>query len=433
MLSSVRKPGAATSSVAALALLASVFFMWGFATVLNDILVPHLKAAFSLNYTASLLVQFCFYLGYLVISLPASRLVSALGYKGAVILGLVGMAVSCLLFIPASAFFSYGFFLVALFLLAAAITLLQVAANPYVVVIGDEASASSRLTMVQAFNSLGTTLAPLFGGVLIFARSHEDNAAGDAAASLTQRVQDAQMVQLPYGLIAIVLLIMAVIVWRFPLPAIDPGRHAALEHGDAGRAASGSVWRHRNLFWGVPAIFLYMICEIGIGSTLVNFISQKQIGNMSHAEAAHYVAFFWGGAMAGRFLGAALMRRVSPHLLLGLVSLAGALLILVVIASSGPVAMWALILTGLCHSIMFPTIFSLGIAELGPQTEQGAGWLIMAIAGGAAAIFQGVLADRIGLSLSYLLPFACYLYLVFYARWGSVPGTRSPVLQEPRP
>jgi len=246
-------------------------------------------------------------------------------------------------------------------------------------------------------------------------------------------VQDAQMVQLPYGLIAIVLLIMAVIVWRFPLPAIDPGRHAASEHGDAGRAAPGSVWRHRNLFWGVPAIFLYMICEIGIGSTLVNFISQKQIGNMSHAEAAHYVAFFWGGAMAGRFLGAALMRRVSPHLLLGLVSLAGALLILVVIASSGSVAMWALILTGLCHSIMFPTIFSLGIAELGPQTEQGAGWLIMAIAGGAAAIFQGVLADRIGLSLSYLLPFACYLYLVFYARWGSVPGTRSPVQQEPRP
>ena len=421
-------PGRAGSSVAALALLASVFFMWGFATVLNDILVPHLKAAFSLNYTASLLVQFCFYLGYLVISLPASRLVSALGYKGSVILGLVGMAVSCLLFIPASAFFSYGFFLVALFLLAAAITLLQVAANPYVVVIGDAGSASSRLTLVQAFNALGTTLAPLFGGVLIFARSHETGGPDRAVETIGQRMQDAQMVQLPYALIAAVLLLMAVIVWRFPLPAISPGENRSVNRSD-----KRSIWRHRNLFWGVPAIFLYMICEIGIGSTLVSFISQKSIGDMSHAEAAHYVAFFWGGAMAGRFLGAFLMRRISPHLLLALVSLSGAMLVLVVIASTGHLAMWALILTGLCHSIMFPTIFSLGIAGLGPQTEQGAGWLIMAIAGGAAAIFQGVLADWVGLSLSYLLPFACYLYLLFYAGWGSKPGLFSTAVQEQSP
>lgn len=415
----------ATGSVAALALLASVFFMWGFATVLNDILVPHLKAAFSLDYTASLLVQFCFYLGYLIISLPASRLVSMLGYKGAVILGLVGMAVSCLLFIPASAFFSYGFFLVALFLLAAAITLLQVAVNPYVVVIGDERTASSRLTMVQAFNSLGTTLAPLFGGVLIFARSHETGHATAAIETIGQRMQDAQTVQLPYGLIALVLLVMAGIVWRFPLPAIEPGNGAS----DA-LVGRPSVWRHRNLFWGVPAIFLYMICEIGIGSTLVSFISQKSIGNMSHAESARYVAFFWGGAMMGRFLGAVLMRRVTPRFLLAAASLSGAALILVVIGSSGTLAMWALILTGLCHSIMFPTIFSLGIAGLGPQTEKGAGWLIMAIAGGAAAIFQGMLADRIGLSLSYLLPFACYLYLLFYAGWGSRPVLSSGSVQE---
>ncbi|GEL52468.1 sugar MFS transporter [Asaia bogorensis] len=425
MPSQVSTSKGVASSVAALALLSSVFFMWGFATVLNDILVPHLKAAFSLDYTASLLVQFCFYLGYLVISLPASRLVSALGYKNAVILGLVGMAASCLLFIPASAFFSYGFFLVALFLLAAAITLLQVAANPYVVVIGDEASASSRLTMVQAFNSLGTTLAPLFGGILIFGRSHESSTGGQLAETAGQHIQDAQMVQLPYGLIALVLLAMALVVWRFPLPSIDAGSRKMAAAG-----TQHSVWRHRNLFWGVPAIFLYMICEIGIGSTLVNFISQKQIGDMSHAQAAHYVAFFWGGAMVGRFVGAALMRRVSPHLMLGLASLAGAMLILVVVSSSGGLAMWALLLTGLCHSIMFPTIFSLGVAELGPQTEQGAGWLIMAIAGGAAAIFQGVLADHIGLSLSYLLPFACYLYLLFYASWGSVPRRHASVTRE---
>lgn len=269
--------GRAGSSVAALALLASVFFMWGFATVLNDILVPHLKATFSLNYTASLLVQSCFYLGYLVISLPASRLVSALGYKGAVILGLVGMAVSCLIFIQASAFSSCGFFLVVLFLFAAAIILLQAAANPYVVLIGDEGSASSRLNIVQALNAFGTRLAPLFGGVLIFACSHVTDGADRAVETISQRMQDAQMVQLPYALIAAVLLLMAAIVWRFPLPAIAPGENKSVNRGD-----KRSIWRHRNLFRG--------------------------------------------GALAGRFLGAFLMRRISPHLLLVLASLSGACL-----------------------------------------------------------------------------------------------------------
>jgi MFS transporter, FHS family, L-fucose permease len=396
----------------ALALLATVFFMWGFATVLNDVLVPHLKSAFSLSYAQSLLVQFCFYLGYLVISLPAARLIRRIGYKNAVITGLAGMAAACLLFVPASAFFSYPMFLLALFVLAAAITLLQVAANPYVVVIGPPESASSRLNLVQAFNSLGTTLAPLFGGILIFGRSVSGR--GDVAETVQQRAQDAQAVQLPYVIIAAVLVGIALVVWRFRLPRIDEHMGAASDEGP-------SVWRHRNLFWGVPAIFLYMICEIGIGSTLVNFIASPAIGNMTHEAAAKYVALFWGGAMAGRFLGAGALRRVSPHAALAFVSASGIVLVLVAVLATGHVAMWALILTGLCHSIMFPTIFTLGVQDLGPRTEQGSGLLIMAIVGGAAAVLQGVLADRIGLGPSYLLPAACYVYLLFYALWGSRP------------
>jgi len=408
----------ATPYGAALSLLTTVFFMWGFATVLNDVLVPHLKAAFSLSYTASLLVQFCFYLGYLVVSLPASRLIARIGYKNAVITGLLGMAVACLMFIPASAFFSYQLFLLALFVLAAAITLLQVAANPYVVVIGPPATGSSRLNLVQAFNSLGTTVAPIFGGMLIFGRSTSGVSTGGVETA-SQRMLDAQAVQLPYGIIAAVLIVLALIVWRFPLPVLN--EHTQTED----LSHEPSVWRHRNLAWGVPAIFLYMICEIGIGSTLVNFISQPDIGAMTHEAAAKYVAFFWGGAMVGRFVGAAILRAVNPHKVLACVAGAALALVLVAIATTGHVAMWALILTGLCHSIMFPTIFALGIAGLGKKTEQGSGFLIMAIAGGAAAIVQGMIADEVGLALSYLLPAACYVFLLFYALWGSKPVVRA--------
>lgn len=403
---------------AALGLLATVFFIWGFATVLNDVLVPHFKAAFQLTYTQSLLVQFCFYAGYFVVSLPAARLIGRIGYKSAIVTGLMGMALACVMFIPSAMFFSYGMFLGALFLLAAAITLLQVAANPYVVVIGAPETASSRLNLVQAFNSLGTTVAPLFGGMLIFGRSTSGTAQGDGQETLVQRVADVSAVELPYLIIAAVLVVLTVSVALFRLPQL---RQSASNSHD-GRSVS--VWRHRNLFWGVPAIFVYMICEIGIGSTLVNFIAQPDVGNMTHFAAAKYVTFFWGGAMVGRFIGAGVLRKVDPHAVLATVAVSGLLLVLIAAFGHGSVAMWALILTGLCHSIMFPTIFSLGVQGLGDRTAEGSGLLIMAIVGGAAAIFQGVLADRVGLGHSYLLPGLCYIFLAFYALWGSRPVMR---------
>ncbi len=408
------RPGASEPYVLALSVLATVFFMWGFVTVLNDILVPHLKAVFSLNYGQSLLIQFVFYLGYLLMSVPAAKLLERLGYKSSIVTGLLGMAASALLFVPAAALASFGVFLLALFLLASAITLLQVAANPYVAVIGPTATASSRLNLVQAFNSAGTTVAPIFGGVLILARSTGGTAAGEVTLTNAQRAADAQAVELPYVLIAIVLVALALLVRRVRMPDLAAeNRRAAREE-----RKRHSLWRHPNLVFGVPAIFIYLIAEIGIGSTLVNFISLPQIGAMSHAEAARYLAIFWGGAMTGRFAGAFIMRKVSPERVLAAVSLGALVLALTAVTTKGPLAMWCLIAVGLCHSVMFPTIFTLGIRGLGALTEEGSGLLIMAIAGGALSALQGVIADRVGLQLSYLLPAACYVYVLFYAVRG---------------
>ncbi len=416
-------PGAGARYGGALVVLATVFFMWGFATVLNDILVPHLKAVFALSYGQSLLIQFVFYLAYLLMSLPGARLLERIGYKPSIVFGLMGMAGSALLFVPAAVFESFGVFLLALFLLAGAITLLQVAANPYVAVIGPAASASSRLNLVQAFNSAGTTVAPIFGGILILGRSTAGTAGpGDVALSSAQRAADARAVELPYVLIAVVLIALAVLVWRVRMPDLAAeNRRAAREE-----RKRRSLWHHPNLVFGVPAIFIYLIAEIGIGSTLVNFISLPQIGAMSHADAANYVALFWGGAMVGRFVGAFVLRKVSGERVLTAVSVGALALTLIAVASKGPLAMWCLIAVGLCHSVMFPTIFTLGIKGLGALTEEASGFLIMAIAGGSLSYFQGVLADHVGLQLSYLLPAACYVYVLFYAVWGSRERTALP-------
>jgi MFS transporter, FHS family, L-fucose permease len=402
---------------AALVVLAAVFFIWGFATVLNDTLVPHFKSAFGLDYAQSLLVQLAFYLGYFIMGLPAAKVLERTGYKLAVVLGLLGMALSAAAFIPAAMLQSYDMFLVALFLLASSITLLQVAANPYVAVIGSPQTASSRLNLVQAFNSLGTTLAPLFGAYLIFGRSASGSERGAVILDAQQRAADIHTVELPYLLIAVVLLALAWLVFQVRLP--DLGR----ETRRAARAerARHSLWRHRNLVFGVPAIVLYMICEIGIGSTLVNFISRPDIGAMTHEQAGKYTMLYWGGAMTGRFVGAWLLRWISPERLLAGVSIGALALAGIAITSTGGLAMWSLIAVGLCHSIMFPTIFTLGIRGLGPLTEEGSGLLIMAIAGGGLAELQGPLADHVGLQLSYLLPWACYLFILFYAVRGCRP------------
>jgi len=306
--------------------------------------------------------------------------------------------------------------LTALFVIASGITLLQVAANPYVAVIGPPESASARLNLVQAFNSMGTTLAPLFGGYLILGRSVSGTGHGEAI-SLAQRLADARSVQLPYVIVACVLVALAVVIARFNLPSFGEGSRRAA----AKERKHMSLWRHRNLVFGAPAIFIYLIAEIGVSNLFINFVSAPDIGDLTHEQASHYLFLLWGGMMVGRFAGSFLMRRVKAENVLAAAAAAAAVVMLLAATTHGPAAMWALISVGLFHSIMFPTIFTLGIRGLGPLTEEGSGLMIMAIAGGALVIVQGWLADRFGLQRSFFLTAACELYTLFYALWGSRP------------
>lgn len=403
---------------AALILLASLFFMWGFATVLNNTLLPHLRSVFELSYTQTTLIESVWFIAYFVASIPSAKLIERIGYKKSMVTGLLIMAGGALLMLPASQIPSYPFFLTALFVIASGITLLQVAANPYVAVVGPAESASSRLNLVQAFNSMGTTLAPLFGGYLILSRSAAGTAEGGSAAlTAAERLADAQSVQLPYIVIAAVLALIAVVIARFKLPDFAPATRRAA----AAERQKLSLWQHRNLVFGIPAIFIYLIAEIGVSNLFINFVSAPEIGNLTHAEAANYLFLLWGGMMVGRFVGSFIMRSVAPEKVLAWASIGAFVVMMITTFATGQVAMWALISVGLFHSIMFPTIFTLGIRGLGPLTEEGSGLLIMAIAGGALVIVQGWMADQYGLQASFVLPALCELYVLFYALWGSKP------------
>jgi MFS transporter, FHS family, L-fucose permease len=419
---SVDGTGGAASYRPALSLLATLFFMWGFITVINNTLLPHLRSVFVLDYTRTTLIESVWFIAYFVASLPSAKLIERVGYQRAIVIGLVIMAAGALMMAPAAHLTSYALVLTALFVIASGITLLQVAANPYVAVIGPHETSSARLNLVQAFNSLGTTLAPLFAGYLILGRSKGGTAQADVHLTAAERYADAQSVILPYMIVAVVLVALAVVIARFPLPAIGQSAQRASKVDRAGL----SLWRHRNLVFGVPAIFIYLIAEIGVANLFINFVSQPDIAAITHEQASRYLALLWGGMMVGRFAGSFVMRRVPAEHVLAAFSIGAFVLMLVTTFASGPIAMWSLILVGLCHSIMFPTIFTLGIRGLGPLTEEGSGLLIMAIAGGALVVVQGWLADRYGLQLSFLLTAACELYVLFYALWGSRPTHALP-------
>jgi MFS transporter, FHS family, L-fucose permease len=407
---------------AALRLLASLFFIWGFITVINNTLLPHLKSVFDLNYVETTLIESVWFIAYFVASIPSAKLIERVGYRQALLTGLSIMAGGALLMIPAARLPSYGVTLAALFVIACGITLLQVAANPYVAVVGPADQASSRLNFVQAFNSLGTTLAPLFGGYLILGRS-TSGTSRSGLASAAERLMDARAVQLPYLIVAAVLLVLAVVIARCQLP--DMG--AQTRRASVQERRAHSLWHHRNLVLGVPAIFIYLIAEIGVANLFINFVSQPTIADLTHEQASHYLFLLWGGMMVGRFAGSLMMRFIRAERVLAWFAIAALATMLVTCFAHGPIAMAALILVGLFHSIMFPTIFTLGIRGLGPLTEEGSGLLIMAIAGGALVIVQGWLADRFGLQHSFLLTAACELYVIFYALWGSRPLAVEPV------
>jgi FHS family L-fucose permease-like MFS transporter len=407
----------ATGYKKALTVVTTLFFMWGFVTVLNDVLVPHLKSIFDLSYFRVMLIQFSFFSAYFIFSIPSAKLIDTIGYKKTMVVGLLTMSLGAFLFIPAASVPSYPLFLGALMVLAAGITALQVAANPYVAVLGPSETASSRLNLSQAFNSLGTFIGPYLGGLLILspaAKSMEIVRQMSAEALQAYRVHEASSVKIPYLVIGLTLFALAIAIASFRLPPMPQAEH----HEKGG----GSLWKYRHLILGAVGIFVYVGAEVSIGSFLINYFSQSYIGNITEAQAAKYVSLYWGGAMAGRFIGSAILQKVRTGTVLGVAAITAALLVCSSMLSFGHFAMWSIILVGLFNSVMFPSIFTLGIAELGPLTGDGSGLLIMSILGGAIIpLVQGALADRIGIHHAFVLPVLCYLYIVFYAFRGSIP------------
>lgn len=434
-------------------LMTVLFFLWGFMTVWNDILIPRFKEAFDLSYFQAMLVQFAFFgayaigsLIYFVISTMSGDPINRIGYKNGVIVGLLIAAAGSLLFYPAASLASYPLFLFALFVVGLGFTMLQITANPYITILGPERTASSRLNLSQAFNSIGTTIGPIAGGWLIFHVFSSPDAHG------------ADSVKIPYLCFAGVFVIIAVMfkMARLPSFANEEQLGGGLE-----------VLKHPHTVLGMLAIFMYVGAEVAVGSVLINFLGAEQIAGLSSEAASHYLAYYWGGLMIGRFMGAFalsdmqpklkrilviatpiiaflivaflsdfehasrygilllillsafLLGSSSPHRMLALFSLINAGLLGVGILSTGEVALWSVLGVGLFCSVMWSNIFSLAIEGLGPLKSQASSLLVMAILGGALLPpLQGLLADRVNVQFSFVVPAVAFLYVFFYGMLG---------------
>ncbi len=388
----------------------ALFFIWGGLTSLNDVLIPKLKGLFSLTYTEVMLTQFAFFTAYFLVSLPAGNLVARVGYLKGIVIGLGVMALGCLLFVPASHSGVYATFLAALFVLAAGITILQVAANPMIANMGSAATAPSRLTLAQAFNSLGTTIFPPIGGAIILGSlAKVDPAKLGEAERTTFLARESAVIGNAYFAIAAILLLVAGFFWlrRSDLPASR----------DEPTSLAGSLrlLAQPRLGGGVASIFLYVGAEVSIGSMLINYLAQPHIMGVSEQTASGLIAFYWGGAMLGRFIGSAVLRVMSPGRVLALFCLGAAALVALSAVSGGIFAGYAILAVGLMNSIMFPTIFSLGVEGMGDQTPQGSGLLCMGIVGGALVpLLFGMVADASTLGMALVVPTICYLLIALY-------------------
>ncbi|HEX6772656.1 MAG TPA: sugar MFS transporter [Acidobacteriaceae bacterium] len=396
----------------ALAVVTTLFFMWGFLTALNDTLIPHLKQIFDLNYTKSQLINLAFFGSYFIFAQPSAKLIEAIGYKRTMVVGLGVMALGVFLFLPAASVPSYPFFLAAQIILAAGVTALQVAANPYVTVLGPTNTASSRLNLTQAFNSLGTTIAPYFGSVLILA--------GTASVATLSRQQQAASVKLPYAGIGIALVLLAIAIALVHLPRLQTTQ----EFRTTGNAQNslGSIWEHHHVWLGAIAIFLYVGAEVAIGSFAVNYMGSHDLGSIPAATASKLVALYWGGAMVGRFIGVGVLRKIPTGRVVAICAIVTSLLVVTSMLTNGRVAVVSILLVGLFNSIMFPSIFTLGTAHMGPLTGKASGLLVQAIVGGAIIpVAQGAIADKIGIHHCFILPLFCYMFIVYYGFIGSRP------------
>jgi MFS transporter, FHS family, L-fucose permease len=394
---------------ALVALVVTLFFLWGFATVLVDTLVPKLKASFSLSYAEVMLTQFSFFIAYLVVSLPAGALIARIGYIHGAIVGLVLMAVGCVLFAPAASYGVFGGFLLALFVMAAGITILQVSANPLIAILGSRETSPSRLTLAQALNSLGTFIGPFVGATFILAANAPPPSDATPAILDAYRHAEAHAVQTPFLGVAAVLIVLAVGFWMLRRAAASfPDKPQRLE-------AALSPLKKPRLALGALSIFLYVGAEVSIGSLLINYLMQSSTLGVDAATGGRLISLYWGGAMVGRFIGSWVMRRVPAGTVLAACACGAGVLAAISGVSVGMVAAAAVLAVGLCNSIMFPTIFALAIENLGDETPQGSGILCLAIVGGAVVpVITGLTADAFGLATSLFVPAVCYLWIAVY-------------------
>jgi FHS family L-fucose permease-like MFS transporter len=387
----------------------ALFFIFGFITNLNMALVPHLKAIFTLPYAWAMLAESAFFLAYLVFSSPTSKLIESIGYKRTMVVSLFIQVVGCLLFIPAARMVSFPLFLTAIFVVGAGVTALQTSANPYVSILGPDSSSSIRLNLAQAFNSIGGTLAPIVAGAYIL---------NDLGPNATQ-IQVADTVRVPYILIAGGLLLLGLAVAFMHLPHVEKTQE--FRPGKEGDPVLGrSIFSYGHTVRGALGIFFYVGVEVGLASIAVNYFNQQ---GMSTAKTASFLlSLYWFGALVGRLLGAGIMTRVKAGKLLGIFGFTAAALIALSMFTSGSVAIATLVLCGFFNSVMFPNIFTLGIAGLGPLTSKGSGLIMSAVVGGAVIPpLIGALADKTSIQISFVIPVICYLYIAYYGLWGSKP------------
>jgi FHS family L-fucose permease-like MFS transporter len=438
----VSAPSAPVSSYkTALAVVTTLFFMWGSLTSLNDVLIPYAQHVFKLRLAASMLIQTAFFSAYFVFSIPSAKIIDWIGYKRAIIVGLLTMVTACLAFYPAAKLPSFPFFLVALIILATGITILQVAANPYVAVLGQPQTASSRLNLTQAFNSLGTFAFPWIGAHLIL---------GTTTSAIAQSTSEQAngIIRLYVYFFALALFILALGIGFSRLPKIESAEH------HIGQKLNDSIWKHPNLIFGAIGIFVYVGGEVAIGSSIANYLALPNIGGFAAdiadpaaryraalSVAARYISLYWGGAMIGRFIGSALLQKIKPGKLLALAAVMASLLVTISVLTSGQIALWSILAVGLFNSIMFPCIFTMGIAELGPLTGDASGILNMAIVGGAVipwaigkvgdlinrayypSMTQGETSWGQGIHYALILATICYLYILYFAVSGAKPNS----------
>ncbi len=397
----------------------ALFFIFGGITSLNDVIIPKLKELFTLSWTEAMLVQFCFFFAYLVIGIPGARLVKKIGYMRGAVAGLLTMMLGCLLFIPASQTATYGLFLFALFVLASGVVIVQVVANPLISLLGPARTAHSRLTFAQAFNSLGTTLFPIFGSILILGSLAAVSAAELSGPALdAYRTQETSAIMKAYGGLAVALALVAGAVWMFR-------NRLKGESHSASRGLGGFDLLKRSRFgYGALCIFLYVGAEVSIGSLIVSYLMQAHVLGLEEQAAGKLIGLYWFGAMVGRFIGSALLRLVSPGKVLACVAAGAISLILISANTTGVVSGYSLLAIGLMNSIMFPTIFTLACEKLGARAADGSGIINVAIFGGAVVpLLTGMIADASGsLAVALALPAVCYAVIAGFGIFARKPA-----------